>query len=139
VLATQAARRYALAEQKPVIIEAMSYRLGAHSTSDDPSGYRTREEEEKWQMHDPILRMKNWMMAQNWWDDAQETELFEKLREKVLAAVKVAEKIAKPPVEDLMTDVYDQVPAHLQKQLDELKVHIKKYPEAYPFTAGRIK
>lgn len=139
VMATQAARSYALAEQKPVIIEAMSYRLGAHSTSDDPSGYRTREEEEKWQMHDPILRMKNWMMAQNWWDDTQETELFEKLREKVLAAVKVAEKIDKPPVEDLVTDVYDQVPAHLQKQLEELKVHIKKYPEAYPFTAGRIK
>ena len=139
VKATQAARSYALAEQKPVIIEAMSYRLGAHSTSDDPSGYRTREEEEKWQAHDPILRMKNWMLAQKWWDEAQETTLFEKLREEVLAAVKVSEKIAKPPVEDLVSDVYDQVPEHLQKQLDELKVHIKKYPEAYPFTAGRIK
>ncbi|WP_189376143.1 thiamine pyrophosphate-dependent dehydrogenase E1 component subunit alpha [Thalassotalea profundi] len=137
--ATQTARSYALAEQKPVIIEAMSYRLGAHSTSDDPSGYRTKEEEEKWHMHDPILRMKNWMLAQKWWDETQETELYEKLREQVLAAVKVAEKIDKPPVEDLVTDVYDQVPAHLQKQLDELKVHIKKYPEAYPFTAGRIK
>jgi 2-oxoisovalerate dehydrogenase E1 component alpha subunit len=50
----------------------------------------------------------------------------------------VAEKVAKPPVEDLVSDVYDQVPAHLQKQLDELKAHIKKYPEAYPFTAGRF-
>ena len=139
VKATQEARRYALAEQQPVLIEAMSYRLGAHSTSDDPSGYRTREEEEKWQAHDPILRMKNWMLAQNWWDDAQETALFEKLREEVLAAVKVAEKIDKPPVEDLVTDVYDQVPEQLQKQLDELKIHIKKYPDAYPFTAGRIK
>ena len=49
------------------------------------------------------------------------------------------EKIAKPPVEDLVTDVYDEVPQHLKKQLDELKQHIKKYPESYPFTAGRIK
>ncbi len=137
--AVQFARAYALEENKPMIIEAMSYRLGAHSTSDDPSGYRTREEEAKWQAHDPILRMKNWMLAQKWWSEAQETELFETLREKVLAAVKVSEKIAKPPVEDLVTDVYDQVPKHLQAQLDALKVHIKKYPEAYPFTAGRIK
>lgn len=137
--ATQDARTYALAENKPVLIEAMSYRLGAHSTSDDPSGYRTREEEAKWQAHDPILRMKNWMLANKWWDEAQETTLFDKLREEVLAAVKVAEKIDKPPVEDLITDVYDEPPTLLKAQLAELKVHIKKYPEAYPFTAGRIK
>jgi len=137
--AVQIARAYVLEENKPMIIEAMSYRLGAHSTSDDPSGYRTKEEEAKWQAHDPILRMKNWMLAQEWWSEEQEQELFEHLREQVLAAVKVSEKIDKPPVEDLVTDVYDQIPKHLQDQLDELKVHIKKYPDAYPFTAGRIK
>lgn len=137
--AMQLAREYAVSENKPIIIEAMSYRLGAHSTSDDPSGYRTKEEEAKWQAHDPIMRMKNWMLAQKWWSEEQETELFDTLRDKVLAAVKVAEKIDKPPVEDLVTDVYDQIPTHLQSQLDELKLHIKKYPDAYPFTAGRIK
>ena len=46
--AVQYARAYALEHNKPVLIEAMSYRLGAHSTSDDPSGYRTKEEEAKW-------------------------------------------------------------------------------------------
>jgi 2-oxoisovalerate dehydrogenase E1 component alpha subunit len=139
IKATQDAREYAVKENKPVLIEAMSYRLGAHSTSDDPSGYRTREEEAKWQGNDPILRMKNWMLAQNWWDEAQETILFEKLREDVLAAVKVAEKIDKPDLESLITDVYDVPPIALQKQLDEVKQHIKKYPQAYPLTAGRIK
>lgn len=137
--AVQFAREYAVKEHKPILIEAMSYRLGAHSTSDDPSGYRTKEEEAKWQAHDPILRMKNWMLAQKWWDEAKETELFETLREKVLAAVKVSEKIDKPPVEDLVNDVYDTVPQHLNEQLESLKTHIKKYPESYPFTAGRIK
>jgi 2-oxoisovalerate dehydrogenase E1 component alpha subunit len=137
--ATQDARRFALAENKPVLIEAMSYRLGAHSTSDDPSGYRTREEEAKWQAYDPILRMKNWLLAQNWWDEGQDTALFESLKDQVLAAVKVAEKIDKPPVEDLITDVYDEPSPLLQQQLAELKLHIKKYPKAYPFTAERIK
>ncbi len=137
--ATQDARRFALEENKPVLIEAMSYRLGAHSTSDDPSGYRTREEEAKWQAYDPILRMKNWLLAQDWWDESKDTALFESLKEQVLAAVKVAEKIDKPPVEDLITDVYDVPSPLLEQQLAELKVHIKKYPQAYPFTAGRIK
>jgi len=136
--ATQLARAYAVKESKPVLIEAMSYRLGAHSTSDDPSGYRTKEEEAKWQSHDPILRMKNWMLNQNWWDEAQETALFEQYREQVLAAVKVAEKIDKPHIDTLITDVYDVPTSQLQAQLDEVKTHVNKYPEAYPFTAGKF-
>ncbi|KGK00069.1 thiamine pyrophosphate-dependent dehydrogenase E1 component subunit alpha [Thalassotalea sp. ND16A] len=137
--ATQEARDYVINENKPMLIEAMSYRLGAHSTSDDPSGYRTREEEAKYAKHDPILRMKNWMLAQNWWDEEQETVLFEDLREKILAAVKVAEVIDKPAIEELITDVYDVPSAQLEQQLSSLKEHIKKYPDAYPVTAGRIK
>ena len=136
--ATQIARAYAVKESKPVLIEAMSYRLGAHSTSDDPSGYRTKEEEAKWQSNDPILRMKNWMLKQNWWDEAQDTALYEQYREQVLAAVKVAEKIDKPHIDTMITDVYDVPSAQLQAQLHEVKVHVKKYPEAYPFTAGKF-
>ncbi|TKB45635.1 thiamine pyrophosphate-dependent dehydrogenase E1 component subunit alpha [Thalassotalea mangrovi] len=136
--ATQMARAYALENNQPVLIEAMSYRLGAHSTSDDPSGYRTREEEAKWAEHDPILRMKNWMLNQKWWDEDQENELFEGLRDEVLKAVKVAEKIAKPGIEDVVSDVYDIPTPGLEKQLDELKEHIRKYPDAYPNTAGRF-
>ncbi len=138
IKAMQDARKYALEHNEPVIVEAMSYRLGAHSTSDDPSGYRTKEEEAKWHEHDPISRYKKWLIAQNWWDEDQDKTLFEGLREEILAAVKVAEKIAKPPIEDLVTDVYAEVPQHLAKQLEELKEHVNKYPEAYPFTAGRF-
>jgi len=138
IKATQTARAYALKEDAPVLIEAMSYRLGAHSTSDDPSGYRTREEEEKWQANDPILRMKNWMLAQNWWNEEQEKSLFEDLREKVLAAVKVSEKINKPHIDTLITDVYDVPSIQLEAQLEQVKAHVNKYPEAYPFTAWKF-
>ena len=138
IKATQTARAYALKENAPVLIEAMSYRLGAHSTSDDPSGYRTREEEAKWQENDPILRMKTWMLLQKWWDEAQDKALFEKLREEVLAGVKVSEKIDKPHIDTLITDVYDVPSSQLKAQLDQVKAHINKYPEAYPFTAGKF-
>lgn len=137
--ATQQARKFAISEEQPVVIEAMSYRLGAHSTSDDPSGYRTREEEAKYAEHDPILRMKNFMLDQQWWDEEQETILFDGLRKDILAAVKVSEVIEKPAIEELITDVYDQPTQHLEQQLSDLKEHIKKYPDAYPVTAGRIK
>ncbi len=136
--ATQVARAYALKENAPVLIEAMSYRLGAHSTSDDPSGYRTKEEEEKWQANDPILRMKNWLLAKNWWDKEQEKSLFEKYREEILAAVKVSEKINKPHIDTLITDVYDVPTTQLQAQLKDVKAHVNKYPDAYPFTAGKF-
>lgn len=138
IKATQTARKYVLKENAPVLIEAMSYRLGAHSTSDDPSGYRTREEEVKWQANDPMLRMKNWLLAQNWWDENQDKALFEQLREKVLEAVKVSEKISKPHINTLITDVYDVPSTQLKAQLEHVKAHINKYPEAYPFTAGKF-
>jgi len=132
LLATQTARAYALAHNKPVLIEAMSYRLGAHSTSDDPSGYRSKEEEDMWAKIDGVLRFRAWLEAQGWWSQEQDAALYEKYREEVLAALKVAEKIAPPPLNELITDVYSDVPPHLRAQLTELKSHIAKYPAQYP-------
>ena len=82
--------------------------------------------------------MKNWLLKQKWWDEAQDSELYERLREEVLAAVKVAEKIDKPHIDTMISDVYDVPPLQLQKQLDAVKTHVNKYPEAYPFTAGKF-
>ncbi|WP_435273842.1 thiamine pyrophosphate-dependent dehydrogenase E1 component subunit alpha [Psychrobium sp. nBUS_13] len=136
LLATQTAREYALKHNKPVLIEAMSYRLGAHSTSDDPSGYRSKEEEDLWAQIDGVLRFKTWMVAQGWWDEDKEAEIYEAYRTEVLRELKVSEKIAAPALEELVTDVYHDVPKHLQEQLSELKTHIAKYPDAYPSAKG---
>lgn len=69
----------------------MTYRLGAHSSSDDPSGYRSKEEEAKWQQHDPVKRFKLWLINKGWLAEADDAQRYEKYREEVLAAVKVAE------------------------------------------------
>lgn len=61
-LATKKAREYALKHSCPVLIEAMTYRLGAHSSSDDPSGYRSKAEELEWQALDPIVRYGKWLI-----------------------------------------------------------------------------
>lgn len=136
--AMQAARKIAVEDNEPVLVEAMSYRLAAHSSSDDPSGYRSKQEEEKWRAKDPLLRFKNWLFSQDWWSEDEDKALFERERKQVLEALKAAEHRPAPVLEELVTDVYDQVPRHLQQQLEQLKSHIRLYPDAYPKTAGRI-
>ena len=117
LLATQKARAFALENNKPVLIEAMSYRLGAHSTSDDPSGYRSKEEEDLWAELDGVMRFRNWLELQGWWDQAQETALYDKYRQEVLAQLKVSEKVPTPLLVELVSDVYSDIPTHLQQQL----------------------
>lgn len=130
--ATREARRIAVEHNKPVLIEAMSYRLAAHSSSDDPSGYRSKKEEEPWREKDPILRMQHWLTEQGWWNDDEEKALQESLRREVLETMKRAEKRPPPPLDSLVSDVYADVTPALQRQLDRLKTHIRQYPESYP-------
>ncbi|MBB3191890.1 thiamine pyrophosphate-dependent dehydrogenase E1 component subunit alpha [Halomonas cerina] len=130
--ATQQARRLAVEQNQPVLIEAMTYRLAAHSSSDDPSGYRSKKEEEAWREKDPILRLQRWLIARDWWSDDEEKALQESLRREVLETMKRAEKRPPPPLDSMITDVYADVTPALQRQLDALKSHIRQYPEAYP-------
>jgi len=135
--ATQKARKLALSENCPVLIEAMTYRLAAHSTSDDPSGYRSKEEEARWQLKDPILRFQRWLDAKGWYNEKSMNEYIEKSRNAILTSLKKAEQVSINPISDIIEDVYDTPPWHLKKQLSELEAHIAKYPEEYPKTAGR--
>ena len=137
--ATKEARRITIEEKCPVLIEAMTYRLAAHSTSDDPTGYRSREEEDKWRAKDPIARMAKWLESKGWFDEAENQKRVDKARQDVLAAMKSCEKTDVCAIEDIVEDVYDTAPWHLKEQLSELKAHIKKYPKMYPKTAGRVK
>lgn len=133
--ATREARKLAVEDNQPVLIEAMTYRLAAHSSSDDPSGYRSRKEEEAWRDKDPILRMRLWLEGQGWWSDADEKHEQETRRREVLEAMKAAEKRRPPALETLVSDVYDRVTPALAQQLAELEAHIRKYPDAYPKSA----
>ncbi|TMP35937.1 thiamine pyrophosphate-dependent dehydrogenase E1 component subunit alpha [Pseudoalteromonas rubra] len=137
--ATQKAREIAVTTGEPVLIESIAYRLGAHSTSDDPSGYRTKDEEAEFKSNCPVARFKAWLLKQGWLNEEEDEAQKDKIREEILAALKVAEKVQKPALEELVSDVYDTPIPALKKQYEELKEHIKQHPDAYPITAGRIK
>lgn len=134
--ATEKARQLAVEENRPVLIEAMTYRLAAHSSSDDPSGYRSKDEEAIWREKDPILRTQNWLTLHGWWSDSEEKELQERLRREVLETMKQAQKRPPPALETLITDVYKDVPPALSAQFEKLKAHIRRHPDAYPKSAN---
>ena len=137
--ATRLARQMAVEENQPVLIESMTYRLGAHSSSDDPSGYRSRKEEDQWRDKDPVARFRNWLIKQGWWSDEQDQARQAEHRKAVAEAMKRAEKLDSPPLEDLFSDVYDVLPWHLQQQQQQAREHILRHPQAYPATAARLK
>lgn len=136
--ATAKAREIALKHDCPVLIEAMTYRLAAHSTSDDPTGYRSKDEEQKWRAKDPILRLAGWLKLQGWLDEAQDASFVEKMRQEVLDELKRVEQVPICQIDEIIEDVYDTPPWHLKEQLASLKAHILQYPDAYPKTSGRI-
>jgi 2-oxoisovalerate dehydrogenase E1 component alpha subunit len=137
--ATQEARRLAVEENEPVLIEAMSYRMAGHSTSDDPTGYRSREEEEERRIREPMIRFRKWLVAQGWITDEEADKQQQQHKETVLAALKEAEKVPVPHIDEIINDVYAEPTEALKAQLAELKQHIAKYPDAYPNTSGGVK
>ena len=100
----------------PTLIEAVTYRMGAHSSSDDPRMYRSDEEVEEWRKKDPIERMKLHLEQQQIWSHAQQEALEAQLNQEILDAVAEAEKAGPPDLETLVQDVFAEVPEQLQEQ-----------------------
>lgn len=137
--ATQEARRLAVEENEPVLIEAMSYRMAGHSTSDDPTGYRTRDEENAWRDKCPLKRFRNYLLAKGWINEEDADAQQQEVKEAVLAELKKAEQVPVPHIDEIINDVYDTPTEQLQEQLEALKAHVRKYPDAYPKTSEGVK
>lgn len=131
--ATKRAREMALQDGgRPVLIEALTYRVGHHSTSDDSFAYRAKVEVEEWKRRDnPISRLRKWMEARGVWDEAREKEAREGMRRDLLRAFQEAEKAKKPPIRAMFEDVYERLTPDLEKQMAELREHMEKYPDEY--------
>lgn len=130
---TKKAREMALQDGgRPILIEAMSYRVSHHSTSDDSFAYRARVEVEDWKRRDnPIARLRKYMEAKGIWSEAKEKEARESTRRDVLKAFSEAEKEKKPAIRSMFEDVYEELTPDLKAQMRELKEHLEKYPDEY--------
>jgi pyruvate dehydrogenase E1 component alpha subunit/2-oxoisovalerate dehydrogenase E1 component alpha subunit len=111
----------ARAGEGPTFIEALTYRVGAHSSSDDPSRYRAQEEVDAWVRRDPVDTVRRYLVKQGLIDDERDAELERELNAEVAAAVTEAEAHPPPPRLSIFDDVYAELPWHLREQRDELR------------------
>ncbi|KAK2848313.1 hypothetical protein Q7C36_009995 [Tachysurus vachellii] len=131
--ATKEARRRAVAENQPFLIEAMTYRIGHHSTSDDSSAYRSVDEVNYWDKQDhPISRLRHYMTARGWWGEDEERAWRKQSRKLVMEALEKAERRLKPNPELIFTDVYKDLTPQLDKQKESMVRHLQQYKEHYP-------
>jgi 2-oxoisovalerate dehydrogenase E1 component alpha subunit len=135
---TQWAAQRARLGAGPTLIELLSYRAGAHSTSDDPSRYRPSDEARLWPGGDPIERLARRLIDLGQWSDEKQQELEQSAQRKVMATYKRAESIGSlaegptEPPETIFDDVYKEPPAHLKKQREEVikRRKVKKNSES---------
>jgi 2-oxoisovalerate dehydrogenase E1 component alpha subunit len=131
-LATYAVAQWAIERARrnlgPTLIEYVTYRAGAHSTSDDPSAYRPKHESDGWPLGDPLVRLKEHLIATGAWTEERHKQTEAEIMATVIAAQKEAESFGtlhsggKPSARDIFEDVYAELPPHLRRQRQQIGV-----------------
>jgi pyruvate dehydrogenase E1 component alpha subunit/2-oxoisovalerate dehydrogenase E1 component alpha subunit len=100
----------------PSLIEAVTFRMGGHSSSDDPTRYRDSALVAEWEAKDPIPRFRKHLESRGLWDEARERAQEESLKTEINAAVKEAESAGPPAAETLLDDVFSHLTPELERQ-----------------------
>ncbi|RNA02746.1 2-oxoisovalerate dehydrogenase subunit mitochondrial [Brachionus plicatilis] len=131
--ATRAARQIAIKESRPVLIEAMTYRLGHHSTSDDSTAYRSVDEINLWEKGDnPMNRFRNYLFRKGILNEKIEEELTEEHRKMIMESITKSERTKNMKPTEMFLDVFDRPSQSLLKQQNEFLDHLKQNKEHYP-------
>ena len=101
----------------PTFIESVTFRMGGHSSSDDPTRYRDPELVKTWEKRDPVVRFGTWLRGKGLLNDADVEQWTTEINDEISAAITAAEAMPAPAIETIFTDVYATMPAHLQEQM----------------------
>lgn len=125
VLAVYAATAQAVARARaghgPTLIETVTFRIGGHSSSDDPSRYRDPKLCEVWKERDPLVRFARWLLGKKLLSDAKFKAIRERCEQELTAAIEAAEKVAPPAVSTMFDDVFATRTRQLEEQWADLK------------------
>ncbi len=125
--ATKEARERGVNGEGPTLIETLTYRYGPHTMAgDDPTRYRTEELDNEWEKKDPIVRFRKFLEAKGLWSEEEENKVIEQAKEEIKAAIKDADQQPKQKVTDLISNMYEELPAHLEEQMEEYKAKESK-------------
>jgi TPP-dependent pyruvate/acetoin dehydrogenase alpha subunit len=100
----------------PTMIEALTYRVQGHSSSDDPSVYRDPNEPAPWERKDPLVRFRNYLKQIGMWSEQLETGIVERQNTSISDAMARADKLGPPAIETMFDEVYEEIPWHLKEQ-----------------------
>lgn len=134
--AVKNARELIVKEKRPVLVEAISYRIGDHSTSDYSQRYRDDKEMQKWKellskFKSPIARLEHYLLKRGLVKPEDSKSYRQEALNQVREALKTANDQKKPDIENLFQDVYDEVTPNLREQREQLKEHLRKYGDKY--------
>ncbi|MCK6486463.1 MAG: pyruvate dehydrogenase (acetyl-transferring) E1 component subunit alpha [Phycisphaerae bacterium] len=118
IVATREAAQKARAGEGPTLIEAVTYRMGVHTTADDPKKYRSEEEVEPWKQRDPILRFSKYLEKKGVLDEKGREEVEQQVVEEIRVAVEKAEQYKPDPL-DMFRYHFAEMPPHLVEQMRE--------------------
>lgn len=131
--ATKAAREIAVRESRPVLIEAMTYRLGHHSTSDDSTAYRSIDEMDSWEKKDnPVNRFRHYLVNQEWWNMEKDEKMNNECHKEIMDSFNAAEIQNKAKPTEMFEEVFDRPTQNLERQRAEMIKHLKIYKNEYP-------
>ncbi|MFN3479909.1 MAG: pyruvate dehydrogenase (acetyl-transferring) E1 component subunit alpha [Thermodesulfovibrionales bacterium] len=119
--ATKEALERARRGEGPTLIECVTYRMGDHTTADDASRYRSKEEVEAWRARDPIKRLRLFMQRNGLWTEKYQEEVDERARVMVDEAVKREESIEPPSLEDMFKYTYESLTQRQHKEILRLR------------------
>ncbi len=120
--ATKEARDRAINGEGPTLIETMTYRYGPHTMAgDDPTKYRTSDEDSEWEKKDPLVRFRKFLENKGLWSEEKENEVIEQAKNEIKAAIKEADSTEKQTVTSLMEIMYEEMPANLKEQYEIYK------------------
>ena len=125
-LATQEARKRAAKGEGPTLIEAVTYRMGPHTTSDNPKLYREDDEVEEWADKDPLIRFKKYLMDKKYLTEKKDKDLRENAKKQVLDTFKEVEKLGEVDLEDIFKYTYDSMTPELTKQMNDYQNFLDK-------------
>ncbi len=125
--AVRDARDRAVNGEGPSLVETVTYRYGPHTLAgDDPTRYRSEDLDNEWAKKDPLIRFRKYLENKGLWSEEEENKVIDQAKEEIKAAIKEADGVDKQKVTDLISIMYEELPANLQEQMEEYQAKESK-------------
>ncbi len=121
--ATSEAVKRARNGEGPTLIEAVTYRMGPHTTSDDPTIYRSEEEVNEWREKDPLTRFYKYLANRKLWNKEKDDALQEELKKFVADTFKQVENAPHPTLDEVFDYTYETLPKDLKRQKEAIRAY----------------